>query len=344
MTVDWTLFFPRGTRVLALPNWKNPRLYVSDQDFSRRWKDSSFYPASRLLARLYRFSLRARVTAGLVEARPVPRDGWVLGEFVRDAMPQAHSAAVLVGTPGPPQKFTARIFDRQGGALGYLKYAEKEVARRRLRQEHQILNHLPKKSGPAPLKFGPLGDGEALLTSALVGKPVSATIDFGKAPASFLASLIVSAPVPLEVHPWVQTVRERPGPDVDGWLGVLSGRSWPVVVQHGDFAPWNLLRRPDGTLGAVDWEYGSLEGFPHLDLAYYALQVLALMKRQAPQKATRYTIGYLVGQPQLALGEEEASALVRLAAYDAYLKSRQDEQPDDAGLQAWRRGVWEAET
>ncbi len=341
MTVDWTLFFPPGMRVLALPNWKNPRLYLSAQNFSRRWEDSSFYPASRLLARLYRLSLRSRVATGLVEARQVPPGAWPLGEFARDAMPQARSVAVLVGTPGPPQKFTARIFDERGGVLGYLKYAEKKVARKRLRQECHLLSNLPDGAGPDLLKFGPFGNGEALLTTTLVGEPVPATLHANGSLTTFLASLTVSPAVPLETHQWVGIIRDQPGPDVDPWLEALSGRSWPVVVQHGDFAPWNLLQRPGGSLGAIDWEYGTLEGFPHLDLAYYVLQVLALVQRQPPRKAAEYTAGYLARQPQLALNKEEARALTYLSAYDAYLKSWQDGQPDDARLQAWRRRVWE---
>jgi hypothetical protein len=342
-TVDWTLFFPPDERVLALPNWKDPRLYISAHNLSRRWKDSSFYPASRLLARLYRLSLRSRVATGLVEARRVSSASWPLGEFAREAMPLARSAAVLVGTPGPPQKITARIYDEQGEVLGYLKYAEKEAARRRLRQEDRLLRNLPGGAGPELLKFGPFGKGEALLTNVLRGKSMPPTIPSNGSIVRFLTSLTVSPPVPLEAHEWVRLVRERSGLDLDPWLEVLSAKRWPVVVQHGDFAPWNLFRRPDGTLGAIDWEYGTLEGFPHLDLTYYVLQVLALMQRQAPQKAAEYTVRYLIQQPQLALNKEEASVLTRLTAYDAYLKSRQDGQPDDAGLQAWRRRVWEGD-
>jgi len=226
--------------------------------------------------------------------------------------------------------------------LGYLKYGEKEAARRRLEQERRVLEGLPSGAGPELLKFGPFGDGEALLTTALVGKRVPPTVDLGEDLGDFLASLVVSPPVPLEAHPWVGLVRAQPGLDLDPWFEVLGSKSWPIVVQHGDFAPWNMLRRPDGTLGVIDWEYGALESFPHLDLAYCLLQVLALIQRQAPEKAAEYASRYLIQQPDLALNGEEARTLIRLAAYDAYFKSQEDGQPDNAGLQAWRRTVWES--
>ena len=341
MILDWTWFFPPGTRVLALPNWKSPRLYLPAQHFHRIWQDSSFYPASRLLARVYRLSLRARAAAGLGETREARRSFWPLGKFARGVLPQAASAVTLVGTPGPAQKITVRVLGRQGEVLAYLKYAEKVAARRRLRHEHRMLREIPGGVGPSVLKFGPFADGEALLTTALAGEKLPTTLPPPEELNSFLASLVVSPPVPLETHPWVRLVREQRGPDLERWFETLAARSWPVVVQHGDFAPWNLLRWPAGPVGAIDWEYGTLEGFPHLDLAYYILQVAALIQRRTPPRAMDYATSFLMRQPQLALSAEEARVLIYLSAYDAYLKSRQDGQPDDTKLQAWRRRIWE---
>ena len=341
---NWDLFFPSGSRVLALPSWRNPRLCLPIQQPLKLWEDSSFYPASRLSARLYRSFLRARAAAGLTEARQVRSVGWALGDFARDVLPQTRSAVVLAGTPGPTQKITVRVLGEQSEVLGYLKYAEKEAARTRLEHECRLLDDLPDEIGPRRLKFGHFGEGEALLTTVLEGKRVPATLHLDGALMDLLASLVVSSPMPLEAHPWVRSVREQIGSELDPWFEILIEKQWPIVVQHGDFAPWNLVRRPTGTLGAIDWEYGSLEGFPHLDLAYYVLQVLALIHRRAPWTAAEYAARYLSRHPRLALNEKETRALIRLAAYDAYLKSRDDGQPDSAKLQAWRRAVWEART
>jgi hypothetical protein len=223
------------------------------------------------------------------------------------------------------------VLDERGEILGYLKYGEKQVARKRLKQESRMLGNLPEGAGPVLLKFGPFGAGDALVTTTLVGKRVPITLRPDEALTEFLATLDVSCPVPLEVHPWVRFVRAQPGSDVEFPLEALAGRDWPVVLQHGDFAPWNLLRRPDGRFGAIDWEYGSLEGFPYLDLAFHVLQIQALIYRRVPQRAAEYAIKYLTRQPRLALSQGEAGALVRLAAYDAFLKSREDGGPEYAG-------------
>jgi hypothetical protein len=335
------LFCPPDTLVLALPSWKSPRLYLPVQHFSQRWDASSFYPASRPLARLYRLSLRARAAARLAEVRQVQSGVWPLGAFVRDVLPEVESAVTLVGTPGPAQKITARLLGRQGEVLGYLKYAHKEAARWRLRQEHRLLCNLPTGVGPAPLKFGPFAEGEALLTTVLEGKKVPTYLPPAEDLTNFLGALIVSPSVPLEVHPWAQRIREEGSTGFEPWFEALADKNWPVAVQHGDFVPWNLLRKPGGTLGAIDWEYGVLDSFPYLDLAYYVLQIMALVRRQSPATAAEYTTRYLNRHARLTLSSREARALTSLAAYDAYTKSREDGQPDDVRLQAWRREIWE---
>jgi hypothetical protein len=342
MIAKYDLFFPDGTRVLTLPNWQNPRLYLPARYFLQRWKDSSFYPAFRLLARLNRLSLRIRATVGLGEVRQVRSSGWPLGEFTHDVLPQATSVVVLVGTPGPAQKLTAQLRDDNGQVLGYLKYGEKEAARKRLQQERRMLSCIPEGTGPELLKYGTLGDGEALLTTLLPGKSLPATLPPARDLTDFLTGLAVLPPVPITNHPWVRRARNRSQLELDPWFEALTGRDWPVTIQHGDFAPWNLLRRSDGRLGAIDWEYGTLEGFPYLDLAYYVLQTSALIYHEAPLRAAEYASKYLARQPQLMLRSVEARALVSLAAYDAYQGFREDGHlPTTNNLQMWRRAIWE---
>lgn len=340
----WKLFCPPDARVLALPSWRSPRLLLSSApDPLRRWQQSSLYPASRPTAKLYRFVLRCRAATGLAKARTLRSSSWPLWEFVEDVSHQLTFAVILVGTPGPAQAITVQLRDEKNRVLGYLKYAEKDAARRRLQQERTMLLSLPEGIGPKLMRFGPLGDGEALLKSALPGKVLPTRLPPPGDLTGLLASLSVLPAVPIDAHQWVHRMRELGVPELDAWLAPLAGRDWPVVVQHGDFAPWNLLRQPDGTLRAVDWEYGTLESFPYLDLAHYLLQVLGLVRRKRPLEAARYTIEYLSRQPGPALSSTEAWSLTRLAAYDTYRKLSDDGQSSKGGLQPWRRAIWEGE-
>jgi hypothetical protein len=338
--MDCKRFFPPNTRVLALPNWQNPRLCLPVQCFYQRWTKSSFYPAFSFQARLYRFLLRFKTAAGLGAVRMVPSHSSPLGEFTQDVLPGAIPALILVGTPGPTQKITVQLRNREGEILGYLKYAETEAARKRLWQERRMLSSIPKGIGPEPLKYEALGNGEALLSSLLPGKPLHATLAPTEGLLDFSMSLAVHPPVPMTAHPWVQHVSGRS--ELAPWLEVLAGKDWSVTIQHGDFVPWNLLRVPGGALGAIDWEYGTLEGFPLLDLAYHVLQTSVLVYHQEPLKAAEYATKYLSGEPRLALSRKEARAVTSLAAYDAYLKFLEDGHPSDGYHQRWRRAIWES--
>jgi len=42
-----------------------------------------------------------------------------------------------------------------------------------------------------------------------------------------------------------------------------------LTCQHTDFSPWNILIRPNGELGIIDWEGSSLNGLPVVDLVYF---------------------------------------------------------------------------
>lgn len=342
--IGWESFFPRGTRVLALPNWDNPRLYVPARSFSERWVKSAFYPASRLRGRLYRLLLRTRAATGLPVVRVARADSWLFGEFAQDVLPRSVSVTVLVGEPSPVQKITARLCDSKGRVLGYIKYAEEEPALRRLCQEYRMLTRLPEGVGPDPLKHGVLGDGEALVSTPLQGKHLPANLRALDDVTGFLRKLVVSPSLPVEIHPWTRDIRERSELDLAPWLEALSGRDWPVVIQHGDLAPWNVLQGPEGTLGAVDWECGSLESMPYLDLAHYVLQVSFLVLRWSPSRAVRFAVGYLTGQKGQRMSPLEARTLVRLAAYDVYLKHLEDGYARDVEVRDWLRAIWEGKS
>ena len=339
--MEWVSFFPAHTRVLALPNWKTPRLFIQAQSTAQRWSRSAFYPAFRLSARLYRFALRARAATATMQTRMTPTDEWALEELVEDVLPQTTSVSVLVGSPGPAQKITVQLWNEAGRVIGYLKYAEKDAARKRLHQEHEVLNTLPPHLGPAPLKYGPWQAGEALLTTPLLGRCLPASLPPPDELVSFCQQLVVAPPVPIEEHPWMQSRQQENL--VCTWIEQLSGRRWPVVVQHGDLV-WNLRRCNDDHLNAFDWEYGTLQGFPGLDLATYILQLAVLIYRWKPVKALTFAVDYLSRETALALSEQEATALVGLAAYEAYRHLQEDGYPPETPIQLWRRSVWEHTT
>jgi hypothetical protein len=339
--MTWEVFFPPGMPVMALPTWENPRLYLPARGLFQRWKGSALYPAFRTGARLYRLLLRTRAAVGLGAVRVNQSDGWPLREFIQNLLPQLNNVVVLVGTSTPP-KIIVQLWDEYSEVMGYLKYIEGTASHSRLQQEYSVLAYLPEDVGPVPLKYGSLNGGTALCVTAVPGKLVPAKLPPAAGIDRFLQTLIVVDSFPFEMHPWVQTIQARGEKHVERWLEALAGRPWPVVIQHGDFAPWNLLYTLDGRVRAIDWEYGSGQGFPYLDLAHYVLQVAAHIYRWSPSEAMRYAIYYLTHQTCPALKPAEIEAITQLTAYRAYWQFLEDGLSRDHPLQVWRRTVWES--
>ena len=344
--IDWATFFPPGTRVLALPSWKNPRLYLAASGSFRRWRGSEFYFAARPMARLYRLILRTRATAGLMEERVAQPGRWHLGDFLRDVVLGVESVVVRLDINDPARKATAQLRNKDNNVVGYLKYAQGDLIDTRLRKELHILSSIPPGFGPVPLKYGALGNGEALLIAPIEGKSMPATLPPQEGVVRFLRSLPSTSPdVSIETHPLIQSMQGRSTVDLDPWLERLAQREWPIVLQHGDVAPWNMLREPGGKVKAVDWEYGTLQGMPLLDLAHYVLQTAALIYRWNPSRAMKYATGYLMSGAQWhGLSHQEVQALVRLSAYYDYCRVLEaaEYSPYAPFVQAWRRELWES--
>lgn len=334
--------FPPGTPLLALPSWRAPRvLLASSGGPVRRWSESAFYPATRSAAQLYRLALRLKAAAGCGEIRRAAGDRWALREFIEDPLPATASMALQTRPAGPAQKFTIELRDLSGAVIGYVKYGTEELARRRLVQEHAMLTRLPPGFGPTVLKFGAMGDGLALLLTRLGGSGVAAKLPMTADVLQFAKSLVGPVLVPLTAHPYVRAVRERVATRLDAVLEELAGRAWPVSFQHGDFAPWNLVRdRQADALRAFDWEFGTPEGLPYSDLAYFILQVALLVYSWPAVKSAIYATQWLQRDAGLGLTEREARALVRLAMFDAYIRGGDDGYADDHPIQGWRLRIW----
>jgi hypothetical protein len=282
--------------------------------------------------------LRAKAAAGLVRSRKAVCDDWRLGQFLDGIVPEIGAIGVLIGTAGAAQKTTIQIRDPGGRVVMYLKYGESAAARKSLADEYHILRGLPSGAGPHPVKFGRLGDGEAILTLPVEGTLAPATVPPHASIRAFLESLVVSgAPLPLNEHPWVRNFR-KDGNDGNQWLDDLSSEKWPIVINHGDLAPWNVIL--DGQplrARAVDWEQGCLEGFPQLDLCHYLLQTAALVCRWSPERALRYSIRYMSQKPWPGLPERQAAALLHLTALHDYRLATAIGTAASEPLQIWRQ-------
>lgn len=335
---DWEPFFLPGSPVTALPHWRRPRLYLLRQNVRQSWQASGFYPAYRWQTQLLRSLLRLRATC--LPSTATSRQAWLLAEWPPHILADLRPAALLVGTPGPAQKLTLRLVDASGRVAAFLKWSDKPAGIARLQCERRVLEALPRGLGPAVLHFGEAGGGVGLLVEALSGRPGVPRPQVPPDALAFLEVLQQSATVSTTttVHPWLARWLEQPA--VASWAAKLTRRAWPVVPQHGDFTPWNLVGA-GRDLRAIDWEYGQLDGFPGVDLAYFVLQVGALIYRWEPEYARQQAAAQLRRVKWLTLDNREADALVRLTAYAAFEAFQRDGHRDDRPQQRWRRAVWQ---
>lgn len=333
-----SLFFPPGDSVVALPSSNKPRLFIPDETPVKRWIKSGLYPATRWQAKIYRSMLRVKSAIGLGKIKLREASDWPLMEFVEDKITDLKTVVVLVGTPGLFQKITVQLWDSKDQIVGYLKYGETVGSQQKIKTEFKILSKLPSGLGPTPLKYGQLGNGKALLITPVFGKTLDAKLPPPVSLYHVLGQMNHLESYFIGEHPWISELRKNDMTNIDQWLNSLSGKKWPLTIQHGDVAPWNILQSPKG-LKLIDWEYGELAGFPYIDLTHYILQVAGLVLRLKPYEAFEHTKSVLLNGP-FSVNVQQAGDLIRLAALSAYLKEPQDEKSKINRHQLWRREIW----
>jgi hypothetical protein len=350
---SWEYFFSPDDRVMALPCWKNPRLYLVSNGWKQRWSDSSFYPAFKLHARCFRWALRVLAACGFFITR---KAGSADASERPPSFSEGRRMVLLRGADGPAQKMIARVVDkRTTQTVAYIKYAETDVAGEKINAERWILETLHEQQGlkncesrgsiaPEVYGYGLFGNGMALEISAMKGSMLSAEVPevwktYRDSPLYGLLQKLHASETRYELdkHPVVKRMVRVAGDgfDLEPCLAPLRGRLWDAVVQHGDFTPWNILQRQDGALVAIDWEEGLLEGFPYFDFIYFVLQTGCLIHGWKPKRAFDYLLSRLVDE---GLSREEVSSLVRLCALDAFFRFGAD--TGNAELQHFRKQIF----
>ncbi len=338
------IFFDPGAVVSALPGWSRPRLYATGRGVGERWRNADLYPGYKFRGRVFRVGMRMMAALGLTsrsEARDKAPAESVVASLLRDVhesqIPEGSKvAAVLIGTPGPAQKITVQIRDQHGRIVAYGKYGDGEMAIASLQAEHRMLAALPEGAGPKIIRFAPLADGRILLTSPVDGDPVGTKLPPDNAVLEYLQRMVVGDALALDEHPFIQDLCAK-FPHAASVMRPLEGQRWPRAIQHGDFAPWNV-KRVGSTVRAFDWEYGTVDGFPGLDLAFFWLQTQALINECEPQHAFEAAVGG-VARAQFQGDVAVAKSIVQIATIDAFLKARAYGHTDDEPLQSWRATI-----
>jgi Ser/Thr protein kinase RdoA (MazF antagonist) len=323
---------------------------------------------ARAARRVWALALRAGALAPLcVVARSGEADGpgepdgigyeeagWLL------LTPGAASISKVVGIPfprrsgrreGPPRSPSEAILAPPEAVVKFARVADADAA---LRHEAQALRALESRhpavhGAPRVLRVGRRAGRDGLVETALHGRPLMNSLSgetFAQVSDEVVRWLITLAGAP-ETEPrsaWWPRLVEAPlqrlgadfAPALDaGTLELIQHRleslgELPIVFEHRDCAPWNIIRTAGRELAFLDWESAEPRGLPALDLVYFLANAAFVVDRALERRRTGDTYARLL-DPRTRLG---ATAQRSLSAYAAALGL------DPAPLPALRLLCW----
>jgi hypothetical protein len=286
------------------------------------------------------YFVKKGVLPGVASLEPLEDDCGALVSVLREAFPDMARVVLLSGAAADPkQKLVAKVVDSEGNACGYLKFGEKPLARERIRREAGLLAVLPEGVGPRLLREQGDDSYRTIAITAIQGRPLPANLP--REPRSLLSKTallpflhqLVRSDAWLEVdeHPAVRrivlelpddgaaSIRAQVARISASALSILRSRQWPLVIQHGDLAPWNTVCNP--AVFAIDWEEGALDGFAHFDLVYYVLQTAYFIHHWDAERTATYAcevVRQAMREDSGAIVSGTECAIVAMGAIDAW--------------------------
>lgn len=335
MIKDAEKFVIPSGKITKLPNRSNPKLIIPKIDQIKSWRYSAFFPAFRKIAKLYRQGLRV---SALFRASEIVNESDLGNEFIlfceQAFEKEIDAGVVLIGTKGPTQKLTIQIWS-QNVIIGYIKYSNLKQAIKSISNEHQVMKDVPESIRPKALRIQELGNGIALALSAISGDQIEPKLSNTNKISQAIEPLVREKLVEIGNHPWVHKLKANQlDCDIDRWLNRLASKKWPIVIQHGDLAPWNIIRN-ESSLKLIDWEFGNSQGFQYMDEVFYILQTARLIYKWKPIQAYQYSIEHL----KTKIPTEFCDSIVKLSVFDTYQNSIENGYNVSSPDQQWRNSI-----
>jgi hypothetical protein len=308
-----------------------------EQAFSQRPLHSRRQAASRLAWRLAaRFGAIAPLCATARLPGP-PADPVGEGDGVGRALPAPEPWLLLTGGSKSENKVVGLPFPpgRDSGLAA--KFGRVERAETALDREAEILRRLgderPSLSGaPWVRASGERAGQRAIVQKAMGGRLLSAGLseaDFSEVAPKMTGWLLALAGEP-QAQPasaWSQRLLFDPldrlerdlGDRLPAGLGERARRALsgldelPLVWEHRDLGPWNVVLGADGSPGVIDWEDAEPLGLPGLDLVYFLTTYSLLIEGALDDTgdSERIVSGYRrLLDPQTTRGKIAAGCLV----------------------------------
>jgi Phosphotransferase enzyme family len=214
-------------------------------------------------------------------------------DALAEALPRSQHWLLLTGGGESDNKVVGLPFPEHGGPLPIVaKFGRVEKAGAALEREAEILADLererPDLAGVPRLRSSGLSaGGRAVLQDAMLGAPLQAELyrtgftSLAPALTEWLASL-AGEPPPQAASEWFGRLVTDPLDELEADFGKLMPPGFadraraaladlgplPLVCEHRDLGPWNVVIGEDGGPAAIDWEDAEPRGLPCLDLVY----------------------------------------------------------------------------
>lgn len=266
---SWLMDGPAG------PRWLLPRRARPTMQFLHSWRP--YRLRSRLSWQFAIFAYRWGMLGWLPGVRAVNVFASTLA-VCRQLVAGDWLPVIHIGTAGPGQKLIVACIDEAtGDVCAIVKVPLAPQAGNAIRHEHEVLRAIEASglvTAPTVLKFDP--SSAALALSFMQGRPVGRRltanhVDFALSLVSTRDSLLTSSICDALARNFDAALAD----DEECAIAtrILTKLELPTTVPsawvHGDFAPWNLKRTPDGHLAAIDWEAAEPSSLPLFDLVYF---------------------------------------------------------------------------
>jgi hypothetical protein len=244
---------------------------------------------ARLMVTCLRGLARVGLHGGVLSKIHLPGGSTTLSPTLTGIDPG--TCGVLLGSPEHRVRRAIASYQKDGiWEVAKISFGEAGV--RLLEDEAQALEALHPLATGVPRMLG-LHHGEGVTVMRmpyLTGQPVGPG-ESGEALQLLNQWITDQTPKPITRFPeWAAIASALSEFESGGrTLERLSRECLTPVICHGDFARWNLLRKGDGGLVVLDWEWGHQDGLPGIDLVHYFLQDARLVERLSPAEAIRKT-------------------------------------------------------
>lgn len=243
-----------------------------------------------------------------------------LDGHLRSFVEGAVSAVVLTQNDHEARAHGGRVRGVVTGSRGsvFIKAVDSEKNAAHLSNEARMLQQLGPGVAPELLHEHIEADAGFIVTEAVQPDYRRPSLTPDTQGIALLEALPRRGMETVDDHPWTAGVIDPECPsDVVRWCEKLRSRKWPRVVLHGDFAPNHLASRQGGGPVLMDWEYGSMDGFPGVDAASWVIRVGAMLQDASADTVSSVFTSWACGRDcsGVRMTRDEARAILALTAY-----------------------------